>query len=139
MTICNVMRTINLKIKMLIATFLLVLMSWQLVFQLVYSIYWKINQTEITELFCENKDKPMLHCDGNCYLAKQIKKVENEKQQFPNALKKINFEYQYIFTTNNFNFHFDQNLTFLKSPQILFQNRYLVTDLILGIFHPPRK
>lgn len=27
-----------------------------------------INKTEIIDKFCENKDKPMLQCDGKCHL-----------------------------------------------------------------------
>ena len=30
------------------------------------NFYW--NQTEITELFCVNKEKPQLRCEGKCHL-----------------------------------------------------------------------
>lgn len=31
-------------------------------------IDYVINKTEIIDKFCENKDKPMLQCDGKCHL-----------------------------------------------------------------------
>ena len=36
----------------------------------------------IAEKLCVNKSKPMMHCDGKCFLSKQLKKAEeNEKRQ----------------------------------------------------------
>lgn len=44
--------------------------------------YYQINKNEIAAKFCVNKNKPMMHCDGQCYLGKQLKKAEeNEKRQ----------------------------------------------------------
>ena len=42
---------------------------------------WKINQDRITEKYCENKNRPELECDGKCYLAKQLRKLDVEEQQ----------------------------------------------------------
>jgi len=76
----------------------------QIIFSLgikVYSVIdWKINQDMITEKYCENKDKPMMNCNGKCYLAKQLEKLEQqeseERQEYPNPTKKVestNFEW----------------------------------------------
>ena len=44
--------------------------------------YYQINKKQIAETLCINKNKPSLHCDGKCYLSKQLKKAsENEKRQ----------------------------------------------------------
>jgi len=46
-------------------------------------VNWKINQAELTAKYCVNKAKPMLKCNGKCYLAKQLKKQEEqEKSEF---------------------------------------------------------
>ena len=54
---------------------------------------WKINQDLITEKYCENKDKPMMHCNGKCYLAKQLEKLEQqeneERSEHPNPQQLI--------------------------------------------------
>jgi hypothetical protein len=44
--------------------------------------YYQVNKKEITAKLCVNKDKPQMHCNGQCYLGKQLKKAEeNEKRQ----------------------------------------------------------
>lgn len=68
-------------------------MSWQLLFKTVYIAYWKINQDYITENYCVNKDKPKMHCNGKCHLAKQLEKAEETKQEkskFPTEIFKFN-------------------------------------------------
>ncbi len=47
----------------------------------VVMLEWKINQQLITEKYCVNKENPMMHCDGKCYLAKQLRKLEMEEQK----------------------------------------------------------
>lgn len=76
-------------------------MSYLLLAQLTFSIGlkayvvidWKINQDYITEKYCENKDKPMLNCNGSCHLAKQLEQLElqeeEERKDFPNPQQKI--------------------------------------------------
>ena len=41
--------------------------------------YYQINKAYITRVLCENRDKPQLHCNGKCYLAKKLK-AQQEKQ-----------------------------------------------------------
>ena len=43
-------------------------------------VNWKVNQVEITEKYCVNKAKMNMHCDGKCYLTKQLKLQEDEEQ-----------------------------------------------------------
>ncbi len=37
------------------------------------------NKKYVTSVLCENRDRPLLHCNGKCYLKKEFKK--NDKQQ----------------------------------------------------------
>jgi len=46
-----------------------------------------LNRTTITARFCVNKARPALHCDGQCYFAKQLKKQQQRESQAPNPLK----------------------------------------------------
>ncbi len=54
---------------------------------------WKINQEIITQKYCVNKDKPMLHCDGKCYLMKKMNQLDlegkQERQKFPFPTQKL--------------------------------------------------
>ena len=53
----------------------------------VYAGY-ELNQKYIAAKLCENRDKPQIHCNGKCYLAKKIKQAEEkEKSQEHNAQK----------------------------------------------------
>ena len=40
-----------------------------------------INKDYIAEYLCVNKDKPMLNCNGKCYLAKMLKEKQDDKKQ----------------------------------------------------------
>lgn len=41
--------------------------------------YYHANKDYIAKVLCENRDKPQLHCDGKCYLAKRLK-AQQDKQ-----------------------------------------------------------
>lgn len=63
-------------------------------FKTFVTLNFYANQAEIAELFCINKEKPQLQCDGKCHLATQIEKVETEEKNTP-------------FTPHNFNYELD--------------------------------
>jgi hypothetical protein len=47
-----------------------------------------MNQAELTAKYCVNKVKPMLKCNGKCYLAKQLKiQEEQDKADFDKQTK----------------------------------------------------
>jgi|SRR5690606_2180525 len=49
---------------------------------MVYSVIqgsYELNKAYIIENFCVNTDKPMMNCDGKCYLADQMR-AQKEKQ-----------------------------------------------------------
>lgn len=134
----STMLNISLKYKRWVAICLLTLLSWQIVFQFSYIVYWKINQKAITNLFCENKDKPMLHCDGNCYLKKQLEKAESNKNKLPPVLKKLRFETE---TTLEDYFVFEknpQNVIGNSSEKLPFNSFiFLPKSCRNQVFHPP--
>nr|WP_139235920.1 hypothetical protein [Algoriphagus locisalis] len=55
---------------------------------MVYSVIkvsFTMNQKYIIDNFCVNTDKPMMNCDGKCYLATKLKE-EQERQENKTAL-----------------------------------------------------
>ncbi|EDM34170.1 hypothetical protein PBAL39_03339 [Pedobacter sp. BAL39] len=50
---------------------------------------FRINQDYIASALCENRDKPEMHCNGRCVLAKKLKQAEQneEKQRAENQQK----------------------------------------------------
>lgn len=63
-------------------------------FKSILTFHYFVNQAEITELFCINKEKPKLECNGKCHLAKELAKVDVEKSEnpFSEPALQINFE-----------------------------------------------
>ena len=50
--------------------------------QFHYAFYLIDSETYI-ELFCENQDKPELHCDGKCSLSKATKETSDKQDKIP--------------------------------------------------------
>lgn len=57
----------------------------------VIKLAFKANQDYIATNFCENKNKPEMHCNGRCVLAKKLKQAEQneEKQRTENMAKAV--------------------------------------------------
>lgn len=43
--------------------------------------YYNVNKEYITRVLCQNRDKPQLHCNGKCYLAKKLKEQQQKQDQ----------------------------------------------------------
>ncbi len=59
-----------------------ILVLFSLIFQCLISlglvVNYKVNKEKITALFCVNKAKPQLKCNGLCHLAKQLKNTDSD-------------------------------------------------------------
>jgi len=66
------MRTLLVYI-LLVATLLPTVSQWGTI------AYYHANKDYIARVLCENRDRPELHCDGHCFLAKRLK-AQQEKQ-----------------------------------------------------------
>jgi hypothetical protein len=53
----------------------------------VLVVDFTLHRATITARFCVNKARPMLHCDGKCYFAKQLKQQQERENKAPNSLK----------------------------------------------------
>lgn len=61
-------------------------------------MYYELNKNYISQKLCENRSNPKMHCNGRCYLGKQLKKAEEgEQKQTQNILK----EKEEIIQNNN--------------------------------------
>ena len=50
-------------------------------------IYYQLNKTYIIKKYCVNKNNPKLHCNGHCYLSKQLKKAEDKENKSAQLIK----------------------------------------------------
>jgi len=90
------------------------------------------NQSFIASKLCENRYKPMLHCNGKCVLAKKLRqeekkdrqnperKLENRTEVFCSPLMKIDIAPCSVSSSHHSNY-------LLAS----------LTDLSFPVFHPP--
>ncbi|MEZ4905543.1 MAG: hypothetical protein R2822_29165 [Spirosomataceae bacterium] len=64
-----------------IAIFLLLLISFKILVVPFIYLDFELRKEYIIQNLCENRFKPELHCDGQCYLAKTLTKIAEEKAQ----------------------------------------------------------
>lgn len=92
-----------------------------------------LNQKYIAEQLCVNKDKPEMHCNGKCYLAKKIKQAEEKEKSLEQQSQKNRFQEALI--TSKLKIYY---------PLIAITNRIIIersSDLpkhSSSIFHPPK-
>ena len=60
-------------------------------FKSFVTVSYFVNQAEIIELFCINKEQPVLECNGKCHLASQLAEVENNSEDSPFSQSNINY------------------------------------------------
>lgn len=118
--------------KKFLSIVLLISISCQLLCNCVVIIGYELNKKYITEKFCENKNKPALHCNGKCHLKKQLAK-QNQDQKNNTSNPKENFELIYcqplsVATFDNSYFIIKHYSNFSPGNIILVNNE---------VFHPP--
>lgn len=95
-------------------------------------LYYQLNKAAITEKFCVNKDKPQMHCNGQCHLAKELKKAT---QPLSNSNNNKNFKSIQLFaqhaTTQIF------CLSKLKAVTHFNYTELINKGFIGAFFHPP--
>jgi hypothetical protein len=94
---------------------------------------YAINKEYISKNLCENKDKPMLHCNGHCHLKKQLDN-EDRNEQLPFQNMNDRSEVQFCDEFACFDFTPVMSVVTLDSP-------YSFTDSELStspVFQPPR-
>jgi hypothetical protein len=94
--------------------------------------YYK-NKTYISNVLCENKNKPQMHCEGKCHLKKQLDKESKNTTDIASILKNIEVASPYLH--NNVTIKCISDFTLHKHHFIYLLNDY---ENVLGTpFHPP--
>ncbi len=105
--------------------------------RLGWEIWFKVNQEQIIVEKCENKAKPMLHCNGKCYLSKQLEKLEQKEQNHNSKTNPFNnnLKFECIPTPLEINLLF---ASIESKEKDIFQNNIQAVNEFSGcIFHPP--
>jgi len=94
------------------------------------------NYEYIATQLCENRDKPILDCNGKCYVAKEIEKDKKTNHQ-DTTVPEFKID---IYLANTFEIDIiTSNFTSLiKRSKPIFKNSFTTDELLYTIFHPPR-
>ncbi|GAB3886872.1 hypothetical protein [Spirosoma agri] len=116
---------------LLLATLLPTVSQWGTI------AYYHANKAYIARVLCENRDKPDLHCNGQCYLAKRLK-AQQDKQDKETTERVQNMPVLHLFYAASERFLFapdwcEQLLTAL--PVYRFPAYNTPTA---GLFRPPQ-
>lgn len=97
-----------------------------------------INYDYIVKELCENKEKPVLQCNGKCHLAKQLAKAaEDEKPISSSKNQNLKQEVEILFYQDFKAVSFVKSSVFTnKDINADYQNLYSLTA-IQSTFHPP--
>jgi hypothetical protein len=85
---------IALPVNRLLAFFLVGLVLLQTLGREVLVLDYQLNKAQITALYCVNKARPQLHCNGKCHLAQQLRKADGTDKKSPAgpATAKVKYE-----------------------------------------------
>ncbi len=120
-------------LKKISAIILICIMMIQSLMVIVICLDYSLNKKFITDNFCVNKNKPQLHCNGKCYLSKNLKQAQEKDEN--------GYGYSYSFscfvflkpeiTASHFVFY-------LNKEKITPHSQSLHTSIYSNdVFHPP--
>lgn len=102
-------------------------------------VEYMINYDYIVNKLCENRDKPEMHCNGKCYLTKQLAKeaADEDKNPFSNNSQKTKIP-QYIISEKLPEFYFAHSVEFNSKKNLGYKPNLYTSLFISEILHPPR-
>jgi len=95
----------------------------------------------LVERYCVNKSNLTLHCDGKCYLAKQMAKTQDDLRMLDFRFRKnIQILHAVKEVWDHFKIKNDHELNFqnqVKGRPLLRDIHGILEEVIFDIFHPP--
>ena len=90
-------------------------------------------QSTISKTLCENRDKPKMHCNGKCYLAKQLKKEEKKDK----GIQKVNKEIVEFFMIVPESYSYDLTFYHSKKEYSSFSLDKKYDSVLASLLRPP--
>jgi len=99
--------------------------------------YFHLNREYIAKVLCENRQRPELKCNGRCYLARQLKQQEDNKDK-ETASRVLNLPVLQLFTqaVESFKFSID-HMNLIEKACFFYQIRIYVSPET-RLLRPPR-
>lgn len=90
--------------------------------------------TESFAANCENKDKPQLHCNGQCQMTKQLEKENKKDQSNPDRKSENKAD---VLSSKSFYAEIDLTASIIANQYSFYYNRGNPVPHSDSIFHPP--
>lgn len=119
-------------LKQFVALFVLVIFMAQTFSNAIIVADYYINTASFA-VKCENKNKPQMHCNGQCQMIKQLEKEENGNKPFSNTSKEKNELQVYCCEEPATNIYLSVTL---NSAQNNFFH-FCMQQCLRTFFHPP--
>lgn len=100
--------------------------------------YFKLNREYIAKVLCENRKRPELHCDGKCYLAKQLKQ-QKDKQDKETSEKVHNMPVIQLFTAQPYFYNFEPEAIVFREPVRFFHQLLFYSAPVGKLLRPPKR
>ncbi|HEY9560417.1 MAG TPA: hypothetical protein VIR29_06475 [Anseongella sp.] len=121
-------------VKKSVAIVLLAVLCFQCLGSLGVLAWYQANRSYIASVLCINRDKPEMHCDGQCVLAKKLRKMEGaEPSSVPQVQAKVEIP---VFLLSRLALNFSLPGKVLKRYPVPYANHYQFS-WIISPFHPP--
>jgi hypothetical protein len=113
---------------------LMIAMLFQTFSKTIVFVSWEANRDFISKNLCENRNRPMMHCNGKCHLRKQLEAGEQKDgNPLPSSIKSFdeivvlaeeNHLLQFPFAADLQQYYPEESIAVPVSP-------------VHDIFHPP--
>jgi hypothetical protein len=96
------------------------------------------NYDYISNVLCENKDKPQLQCNGKCYLAKLLEQEQNDQDKNPFGEQRSKAEVQHVVYFESMSqIDLGRQTTIATKNSTFYYQGMIVLLLTADITHPP--
>jgi hypothetical protein len=119
--------------KKFFAFILLLAFATQTFSQGITLLNFYMNRSYIAANQCENRFRPMLHCNGQCVLAKKLKQQEKSERQNPE--KKLQGKEEVVSSRSFFTSSIVSPASFFTNPSFLADAA--TVDQPSSVFRPP--
>lgn len=126
--------------KKIVPIVLILLMVLPAMTKLSIVVNYQIHTDEITAAFCVNKENKDMHCEGKCYLEKQLLEIDSSEEQQPlhnNVLNQLESLF-YAVIIDNDTPEINQNVIAESSPNYSFLSLHLMPGYFSPLFTPPQ-
>lgn len=99
-------------------------------------IEYELRKDYIIQNFCINKDKPLLKCDGKCYLAKKLNETREKEAQ--SAFVSFLFSMESNYVPPVFLFECMERVLVEEAEPLYPQKLLFIQNMFFDFFRPPR-